>query len=391
MSHIVEFTVDGLAGRDEAYSQKLRRDVNIFFGPNGSGKTSLLKILHSAMSLNTAVLANVAFKTAEVKIYSANYDKVFTRSIKKNGEKTTTLTHVLPKTVPQQFIFHEGGEPWGRVILSSELPEWKTKPQKQSDTTTWHHQYLPTSRLWLSPLTSSLVASEAIRTEEELDSRFQTSLEALWRSYFGEILTKVRQAQEEGLANILKWILSSDTRRAKHKAEDLDAETAYKRVQSFLARQNSEGILGPLDSFSRRYKGALLKHVVNYIDEVEQRIEDAMSPRDKLQSLITSMFSGNKTVAFTEKSIEVKAEDKAKIGLASLSSGEKQVLRILVEALLADQSSIIVDEPEISMHVDWQRELISAMSSVSPNAQLIIATHSPEIMADIDDSKIFRI
>lgn len=50
MSHITEFSISGLAGSDQVYSQKLNQDVNVFFGLNGSGKTSLLKILHSAMS-----------------------------------------------------------------------------------------------------------------------------------------------------------------------------------------------------------------------------------------------------------------------------------------------------------------------------------------------------
>ena len=50
MAHITEFAITGLAGRTDVYSGRFNRDVNIFFGLNGSGKTSLLKILHSAMS-----------------------------------------------------------------------------------------------------------------------------------------------------------------------------------------------------------------------------------------------------------------------------------------------------------------------------------------------------
>lgn len=50
VSHIVRFTINGLAGRSKPYSQDLDRHVNVFFGLNGAGKTSLLKILSSAMN-----------------------------------------------------------------------------------------------------------------------------------------------------------------------------------------------------------------------------------------------------------------------------------------------------------------------------------------------------
>src|SRR3989304_3108995 len=78
MAYITEFTISGLAGRDGVYHQILDRHTNIFFGFNGSGKTSLLKILHSAMSRDGRILDGVPFHTAEVKIFSVDYDQEFT-------------------------------------------------------------------------------------------------------------------------------------------------------------------------------------------------------------------------------------------------------------------------------------------------------------------------
>ncbi len=57
MSHIVNFLIEGLAGRPEPLEKTMDRDINIFFGLNGCGKTSLLKILHSAMSNDASFLA----------------------------------------------------------------------------------------------------------------------------------------------------------------------------------------------------------------------------------------------------------------------------------------------------------------------------------------------
>lgn len=80
-----------------------------------------------------------------------------------------------------------------------------------------------------------------------------------------------------------------------------------------------------------------------------------------------------------------------KIALPFLSSGEKQLLFLLIETLVANVNTILIDEPELSMHVDWQKTLVRSMQLLNPNAQIILATHSPEIMADIPDDKIFRL
>ena len=64
---------------------------------------------------------------------------------------------------------------------------------------------------------------------------------------------------------------------------------------------------------------------------------------------------------------------------------------IFIETLLVEKNTLLIDEPEMSMHVDWQNRLVSAMGQLNPHAQLIMATHSPEIMVGIDDDKIFKL
>lgn len=77
---------------------------------------------------------------------------------------------------------------------------------------------------------------------------------------------------------------------------------------------------------------------------------------------------------------ENKMED-ISIGLSSLSSGEKQLFILITEALLQKglPHLFIADEPELSLHIGWQRLVIGELLEMNPNAQIIIATHSPEI------------
>ena len=67
-----------------------------------------------------------------------------------------------------------------------------------------------------------------------------------------------------------------------------------------------------------------------------------------------------------------------------LSSGEKQLWVIMLTALVQEcrPSVIFMDEPEISLHIEWQQRLISIVRSLNPNAQIILCTHSPAIIMD---------
>lgn len=277
--------------------------------------------------------------------------------------------------------------------------QWTCSPPTppEASSTPWRHQYLPTHRLHVgqAPLSGILERHSTGAfglSEEQLDSVFAVSVEFLWARYSGRVLEDVRKAQEEGLASILRAVLSPAGRKTGRRARRLSAATAYDRVESFLKRQQSALALPALPAFEVQYRENLtLQDIVKDIDSVETKIEEATRQRDKLQDLIGGMFLANKTVRFTDRSIEVSAISGESIGLASLSSGEKHLLRILVASLLAEDNALIIDEPEISMHVDWQKSLIASVRAVNSRAQLILATHSPEIMADLPDEKIFRI
>jgi energy-coupling factor transporter ATP-binding protein EcfA2 len=76
-----------------------------------------------------------------------------------------------------------------------------------------------------------------------------------------------------------------------------------------------------------------------------------------------------------------------------LSSGEKQIVLILLTVLLQENkpSIIFLDEPEISLHFDWQRKLIEKIRQLNEKAQIILATHSPAVVMDGWHDKVSEI
>ena len=89
----------------------------------------------------------------------------------------------------------------------------------------------------------------------------------------------------------------------------------------------------------------------------------------------------NKQVDTDENKLTFKLADGTKINWYDLSSGEKQLLIILLTVLCQNEKSsvLIMDEPEISLHLRWQYELIPIIRKINPYCQIIMATHSPSI------------
>ena len=65
-----------------------------------------------------------------------------------------------------------------------------------------------------------------------------------------------------------------------------------------------------------------------------------------------------------------------------LSSGEKQILAILLTVLVEDNQPYVLfmDEPEVSLHIEWQKRLVDLCLELNPNVQIILTTHSPAVV-----------
>jgi len=65
-----------------------------------------------------------------------------------------------------------------------------------------------------------------------------------------------------------------------------------------------------------------------------------------------------------------------------LSSGEKQILIILLTVLVQNREPyvMLMDEPEISLHIEWQQQLLDLIVELNPHAQVIVTTHSPAVV-----------
>ena len=126
----------------------------------------------------------------------------------------------------------------------------------------------------------------------------------------------------------------------------------------------------------------IIELLTSGVPEDQLKATEVSRPKTRFQDLIDDLFqeTGKKII---RKSNEIQLEQDGDILTPyQLSSGEKQMLVILLTVLVQDNQhcTLFMDEPEISLHVEWQQRLISLIRCLNPNVQIILTTHSPALI-----------
>lgn len=118
------------------------------------------------------------------------------------------------------------------------------------------------------------------------------------------------------------------------------------------------------------------------LPDAAQQAQRISEPKRKFQDIIDRLFADTgKTIVRTENEIRFNQIGETLVPY-QLSSGEKQMLAILLTVLVEDNLPYILfmDEPEVSLHVEWQKQLIDLILDLNPNVQIILTTHSPAVI-----------
>lgn len=118
--------------------------------------------------------------------------------------------------------------------------------------------------------------------------------------------------------------------------------------------------------------------------DAAEKAQQLSWPKKRFQDMIDSLFAETgKHIVRTENEICFSQIGETLMPY-QLSSGEKQILVILLTVLVEDQQSYVLfmDEPEVSLHVEWQRQLLGLIVELNPNVQVILTTHSPAVIMD---------
>lgn len=140
-------------------------------------------------------------------------------------------------------------------------------------------------------------------------------------------------------------------------------------------------------------KIAQVNKISEVFDNYDKKVKSLNEPIDKLEKIVNRFFEDSaepKKLCIEEDEVYfLTKHNERKVKIGDLSSGEKQIL-ILFTYLIFDIANkhnpiFIIDEPELSLHLLWQKNFVNSVLETNHNMQLILATHAPEIIGEYKD------
>ena len=116
--------------------------------------------------------------------------------------------------------------------------------------------------------------------------------------------------------------------------------------------------------------------------DAAQRAQEISQPKKMFQDLVDKLFAETGKKLIRTKNEIAFMQIGEELQPYKLSSGEKQMLAILLTVLIEDHQhyTLFMDEPEVSLHIDWQQKLIDMILMLNPNVQIVLTTHSPAVI-----------
>ncbi len=404
----------------------------ILYGDNGSGKTTILKLVFHLLAPegnegHKSIVAQIPFKCFEIefqdntKIYAehlkgkltgsfsmviksprrtekkvkfvANEDNIIPPSSERSDDKYSEFLNALSKLDISLYMLsddrtiHFAGEKGHRGLSSSYDMELENKRRiylesklasrnrlyrdSQIDPEEWAQILLKRSirrvEMWIQ--------SKAMRGSSDGESSITT--------LYNEILHRlVFQPQDENVDSIgTKKLIEKRVRELELRCKDF-------AQYGFLPKFSGNEILAAVSKAPSKNTSIIIKVLNPYLESLNKKLEAMAEVYGRVDSFVNiiNRFLINKKLTYgLHSGMVITADDGTVLEPIMLSSGERHLLLLFCNSLIAmDRPSILmIDEPEISLNIKWQRKLINFLLECSGDSpvQYLFATHSIELLA----------
>lgn len=416
-------SVRKLFGRfDHTIPLNLDERITIIHGPNGYGKTALLRLIDAAFRFDSSTLGSIPFQTLCVDLDDGSYLEV--SPVKTSRRRGRGRPDVL-------YVFSEDKQPLVTAVYRKEHARWGTSSMDDAEElyreASDELSRVPTAgemldilrqkrpglddefflRFWLRFVSVALISVQRFFTPTELEPLEASMLrqdkdegEALTFDqtvivYSKDLRKAIGQAQAGYTSRIqdLDRTFPKRLMAAMKEPAPSDAEIARKLRELDEQRQRLArlGVLPSEDTGTEVPASiaddATRKLLWLYACDVEAKLEvfaDFAGRAELLQELINQRFQFKRLRLDAERGFVFESDAGEELPPTALSSGEQHQLIMLYECLFAidEDALLLVDEPELSLHVSWQVEFLHDLQRIIDIARfdVLIATHSPQII-----------
>lgn len=430
---VVYINVKQLFGRYTYNLQLKDKDTHledsllILYGDNGSGKTTILKLLFHLLSPrqnrgHRTVLEQIPFAEFSVSLADGTYIVASREPGKLTGEFSIQLSRDKNVTTVN-YKFDQNGKLRGEddVFLQSlsklqinifllgddRVLSSDTFEEDDSDMIIPYNvkmEMQKARRLLVKDMEQVLYRPLSIINSNSIhrDIALRTSMQRA-EEWIREQTLKGSNAGAANVHNLYEDILAriinsgeAAIEEGKELPDDLieALKVQEKRSAEFsgfglMSRLSNQKIIDTLKNAPENTHSIILDVLKPYLDSVNARMEALQDTQDLLTLFVETInhifFRDKRIRLHVREGISIMTESGMEIMPEMLSSGEKQLLLLFCNTLTArEQATIfIIDEPEISLNIKWQRQLIRTLLDLTKGSQVqfMLATHSLELLA----------
>lgn len=396
MSRIIKFEVTGVWG-SERKSITFNNDMNFLVGINGSGKTTILKIIYAISTADIVAMHKLHFSSAYIVLN--NNCNIAVSKDRGNIEfviidQTGSLSFDFD-IEDNEYIVNKKIETIKERIASNLNVRFLSINRKDSVEA---YDFSPFSeKEGQSPVDLKLdeISAGIVSEFSKMSQRFNNIAARFQKNIFFKMLdipseSEISIYKDEIDINSEKAAISEIMSFFINKSSKNDSmskvERYYSRLSESINKMQREtknpGEIPSISDFSIVFNAWRTKSLIGDYEQLKASKKRIFHRQEVFLDVVNSFFPEDKKIVFSkENQLEVQIRN-VNYPLDILSSGEKQMIILLGECFLIDdfESIYIADEPELSLHVKWQDKIVDALVSLNPKSQFIFATHSPDIV-----------
>jgi predicted ATP-binding protein involved in virulence len=390
-----------------------KEGITILTGPNGYGKTTILKILDALDSQNGFFFLRLQFKKIVLNFSDRDtitLEKKEKKSIWINGSDAHWNIKSLDKMLRGIPFFRQfDGKTWmdertgelyekedlfQKVIsdfpkLASNVDFGRTDIDigriSQFLKSPFPRVYFISSQRLLRPISYTKSNRHREFLEKEVNT-FSNTIE----EYAKELCNNIRDvlAKSSQTAQILDSSFPRRLFEQTYNISESDFNQRFEKIKDIQKSLSQYGLSDIEEDNHPTYKEENAKALSVYIDDTEKKLAIFSELLEKLRTFIDILNERR----FTFKKIAISKEDGFKfttdnglpLELGDLSSGEQQEVVLLYELLfkVKEGTLVLIDEPELSLHVVWQKQFLDDLFKIIElqKIDIVVATHSPQII-----------